>query len=387
MENSSILLFDLAHSLLAPVPGEDPNGVPALYDPVIAEIRIARDSDDASLPQGEWERPLKKADWPLVVKLCSQTLSERSKDLQVAAYLVEAWVQLFQIDGLRAGICLVKGLLDAQWDGVHPRQSEDGDHDARVAPLAWLNETLPLTLRLSVGLMPWPDRKPAYISLEDWTQAPLVAPTKQGDGIDEPNPASTPSRDELMLVGATTAAQHLLMLRENMALAAAEWRTLDALIDKRLGYEAPSLSRVTEALAQMDRAAASMLSKREEHRATPAPPPLDEALIAEPAEVSQSVQTMAASPAKPEVFEPSDLRLATGPIRSRADAYRQLEGIANFLQSIEPHSPTPYLIRRAISWGRMPLPELMQEVLREEGDLNRLFTVLGLKPESLSGKT
>jgi hypothetical protein len=26
----------------------------------------------------------------------------------------------------------------------------------------------------------------------------------------------------------------------------------------------------------------------------------------------------------------------------------------------------------------MPLPELMQEVLREEGDLNRLFTVLGL---------
>jgi type VI secretion system protein ImpA len=29
----------------------------------------------------------------------------------------------------------------------------------------------------------------------------------------------------------------------------------------------------------------------------------------------------------------------------------------------------------------MPLPELMQEVLREEGDLNRLFTVLGLKQD------
>lgn len=76
-----------------------------------------------------------------------------------------------------------------------------------------------------------------------------------------------------------------------------------------------------------------------------------------------------------------DLRLATGSIHSRVDAYRQLESIANFLQSIEPHSPTPYLVRRAVSWGRMPLPELMQEVLREEGDLNRLFTVLGLKPE------
>jgi len=74
-----------------------------------------------------------------------------------------------------------------------------------------------------------------------------------------------------------------------------------------------------------------------------------------------------------------DPNLPAGPIRSRADAYKQLEIIANFLQSIEPHSPTPYLVRRAVSWGRMPLPELMQEVLREEGDLNRLFTVLGLK--------
>jgi type VI secretion system protein ImpA len=32
----------------------------------------------------------------------------------------------------------------------------------------------------------------------------------------------------------------------------------------------------------------------------------------------------------------------------------------------------------------MPLPELMQEVLREEGDLNRLFTVLGLEPHKVN---
>jgi len=76
-----------------------------------------------------------------------------------------------------------------------------------------------------------------------------------------------------------------------------------------------------------------------------------------------------------------DPNLPVGTIRSRADAYKQLEIIANYLQSIEPHSPTPYLVRRAVTWGRMPLPELMQEVLREEGDLNRLFTVLGLDPQ------
>lgn len=382
MENAAPQLFDVVDALLKPLPGDEPTGTSARYDPVIAEIRTARESDDPSLPQGEWERPLKKADWSLVASLCSQTLSERSKDLQIAAWLSEAWIHLHQVDGLRAGVRLVKGMLDTYWEGVHPRLSEDGDYDARVAPLAWMNESLPLTLRLNMGLMPWPDRKPPFISLEDWTKAPLVAPSKSDDDQDsEPDPAATPSRDDLMLVGATTAAPQLLQLRESLALAMAEWKAFDAMVDERLSQEAPSLSRVAETLGLIDRAITSLLSNRQNISATPSRTPSEKAMDSDqPADAIENADEPAINPAVPgEDFV--DPRLATGPIRSRADAYRQLEGIANFLQSIEPHSPTPYLVRRAVSWGRMPLPELMQEVLREEGDLNRLFTVLGLKSE------
>ena len=380
MENAHPTLFDVVDVLLKPLPGDDPTGISARYDPVIAQVRIAREADDPSLPQGEWERPLKKADWSQVAALCRQTLGERSKDLQIAAWLTEAWIHLHQVDGLRAGVRLIKGLLDTYWDSVHPMQSEDGDYDARVAPLAWMNESLPLTLRLNVALLPWPDLKPPYISLEDWTKAPLLAPPKSGDD-NQPNPATLPSRDELMLVGATTSAPLLLQLRESLALAMTEWKAFDAMIDKRLNKEAPSLSRVTETLGLIDRAITSLLSTRQNVAAPTASAASEKAMHTDqPADPTDTAAEPAIAPDAPgEDFV--DLRLATGPIRSRADAYRQLEGIANFLQSIEPHSPTPYLVRRAVSWGRMPLPELMQEVLREEGDLNRLFTVLGLKPE------
>lgn len=379
MEKTPTPLFDLVDKLLAPVPGDEPAGSSARYDPVMAEIRMIREADDPSLPQGEWERPLKKADWPLIVKLCSQTLHERSKDLQIAAWLTEAWIHLHQIDGLRAGIRLIQGLLHTYWDSVHPRQSEDGDYDARVAPLVWMNETLPLTLRLQVAMLPWPDRKPAFISLEDWSKAPLVARSKSDDD-NEPNPAATPSRDELMLVGATTAAPQLLQLRESLAMSITEWKALYEMVDERLSKEAPSLSRVAETLGLIDRAITSLLSKSQTVSATTARTPTEQAMDEDqPAFALENADKPAIKPSVPgEDYE--DPRLATGPIRSRADAYRQLDGIANFLQSIEPHSPTPYLVRRAVSWGRMPLPELMQEVLREEGDLNRLFTVLGLKP-------
>ena len=379
MKNTASQLFEVVDVLLKPLPGDEPTGTSARYDPVIAQVRIARDFDDPSLPQGEWERPLKKANWSLVAELCSKTLGERSKDLQIAAWLTEAWIHLHQVDGLRAGVRLIKSLLDTYWDGVHPRQSEDGDYDARVAPLAWMNEILPLTLRLNVGLMPWPDRKPPFISLEDWTKASLLAPPRSDDD-NEAKPAETPSREELMLVGATTATQMLLQMRESLAAAMTEWREFDAMIDKRLNKEAPSLSRVGETLGLIDRAITSLLSNRQNVSAVTARAPLENAIHTEqPVELTKHNAELEIKSAEPgDDFV--DLRLATGPIRSRADAYRQLEAIANFLQSIEPHSPTPYLVRRAVSWGRMPLPELMQEVLREEGDLNRLFTVLGLKP-------
>ena len=380
MKNTAPQLFEVVDVLLKPLPGDEPTGTSARYDPVIAQVRIARDFDDPSLPQGEWERPLKKADWSLVAELCNKTLGERSKDLLIAAWLTEAWIHLHQIDGLRAGVRLIKGLLNTYWDGVHPRQSEDGDYDARVAPLAWINEILPLTLRLNVGLMPWPDRKPPFISLEDWTKAPLLVPPKS-DKDNEPNPAATPSREELMLVGATTATPMLLQLRESLAVAMTEWKEFNAIIDERLKKEAPSLSRVGETLSMIDRAVTSLLSNRQNLSAPTAPASTDTAIHTDqPVELTENTAEFEIKPAETgDDFV--DRPLTTGPIRSRADAYRQLEGIANFLQIIEPHSPTPYLVRRAVSWGRMPLHELMQEVLREEGDLNRLFTVLGLKPE------
>jgi type VI secretion system protein ImpA len=52
--------------------------------------------------------------------------------------------------------------------------------------------------------------------------------------------------------------------------------------------------------------------------------------------------------------------------------------LAEYLAAIEPHSPTPYLIRRAVNWGRLPLPALMAEIMQEEGDLNRMVQLLGL---------
>ena len=64
---------------------------------------------------------------------------------------------------------------------------------------------------------------------------------------------------------------------------------------------------------------------------------------------------------------------------SRAQAYQLIELAASYLSEHEPHSPTPYLLRRAVMWGTLSLPELMREVMRTEGDASRFFAMLGLE--------
>jgi hypothetical protein len=65
-------------------------------------------------------------------------------------------------------------------------------------------------------------------------------------------------------------------------------------------------------------------------------------------------------------------------LRTREQAYQELSKIAEFLLRTEPHSPTPYLIQRAASWGEMPLPALVQQLSDSGGDIVRLLDVLGL---------
>src|SRR5262249_51806813 len=70
-------------------------------------------------------------------------------------------------------------------------------------------------------------------------------------------------------------------------------------------------------------------------------------------------------------------------LRTREEAYRQLMEIAEFLLRTEPHSPTPYVIQRATSWGEMPLPVLVEDLSDSGSDMVRLLDVLGLLKTSI----
>lgn len=364
-------LATLPQELFAALEGANPCGEPVRYDRAYRLIQEAREADDPNLPMGDWDRPLKRADWKQVANRCEEVLSTRCKDLQVCAWLTEAWIQLHGVSGLSGGLQLLLRLSADFWPQLHPLV-EDGDNAARVAPFAWLNENLARTVTLHVVLLTMPQSGDA-ITLAAWDEALRSDNALRRNNSDKEVPAL---RLEILSAAMATPARQFSELRQDVHEALGLLDALDTLLNDKFGNDGPSLARLRNVLQSLQNVVQELRPE-----IVAAPPP-----VADPVSQAENV----ADPASPhpdygattmnsDAHATAAAPSAAGPIRSREDAYQRLAEIAEFLQRTEPHSPTPYLIQRAVQWGKMSLAELVQEALHDESDLSRLYGMLGLR--------
>src|ERR1700683_4859648 len=110
--------------LLNPIEGPNPSGSNLRYDPVYDKIKEARREEDQP-PPGMTERDRKVADNAQVIKLTTDALTTKTKDLQLAAWLTEAWLKQKGFGGLKDGLAVCHGLVEKFWDSVYP-EIEDG---------------------------------------------------------------------------------------------------------------------------------------------------------------------------------------------------------------------------------------------------------------------
>lgn len=66
-------------------------------------------------------------------------------------------------------------------------------------------------------------------------------------------------------------------------------------------------------------------------------------------------------------------RRPTGQPNSREEAIQQLEWLRDYFRASEPHTVMPYILERAVAWGRMSFPQLLAEVV---GDHSGAATAL-----------
>ncbi len=354
--------------LRSPVSEEQPAGESLRYEGTYDLIQEARREDDPSLPQGVWKTSLKKADWKEVASLCLAALEERSKDLHLAAWLLEAWLRQHGLPGLEAGFKVLTTLCEAFWDELYP-PIEEGDLEARLAPFEWLNEKVTLELK-RVPITEGGDREAPASTWLDWEDSifSLEARAARAAGDTKSEAGDRATRSRVLAQVSLTSTGFYRRRAEELEGTAAALAGLDALLHERCGNEAPSLAGFREVLSEMDSFVARVLEER--HETEPEVMPMVDSAEGPAAEV----EGIRSAPGEEGEAVPAKLRIA-----DRAEAYRLLSLAADYLMRTEPHSPAPYLVRRAINWGSMSLSDVLKEMLRNNADLATVYTLLGIR--------
>ncbi|MBK8174255.1 MAG: type VI secretion system protein TssA [Rhodospirillales bacterium] len=364
--------FDVRR-LVEPIPGPRATGIGVRYAGDYDRIEEARSRDDPALPQGVWQYELKRADWQEVVRLCAKTLETRSKDLQVAAWLVEARMHQRGFSALAEGLVLLELLCERYWSELFPALDEE-DPQARFAPFDWLNEKLPPIL-YQLPLTVDDDGRPGY-GWSDYANAQRLETLRQRDAK-QADRAEARGAINLAAVQARIDSTAPAFYQETVrALDDADraLASLGRLLSARAAFDG-ALIAVRAAIGALRGFCRTILKERGTGMPDPSIAP-----TAEPAANGVDHPDAASALAAASAGDAVEAFASTSPasaIRSRDEAYRMLAEIADFLHHAEPHSPTPYLIRRAVSWGNMPLHELLIELSRGGRDMSLLFELLG----------
>ncbi|MCA8202133.1 type VI secretion system protein TssA [Burkholderia sp. AU33545] len=330
---------ELIGRLLADVSPEAPCGPNLEYDADFLQLQ-ERATPRAEQQYGDTVIPAETPDWRAVERL-ALALSERTKDLRVAAHLARSWTEQHGIPGYAEGLAVVAGLIERWWDDLHPRLDADGEQDPTprmnaLADVAGAHECARAARR-----QPLFDGGPSVRDAE-----------RALDGRDETGGPSAGSRDGLVAALSTARDDGRVPIDAVRAVLGA----LDAIrarVTDRLGSEwSPDASDTEKALQRIVR-------EMPEPAPVQAAGPADDSIPAMPA--APGAAHAASAPAT----VPNGQAWRDAEVASRDDVRLGLDKMCRYFELHEPSHPAPLLLRRAQRLLALDFYEIIRDLAPE----------------------
>lgn len=356
-------------SLIQPISDDTPSGLDAREDPspmsVYYLLKDARSVARAAERQALMGDDTAVPDWNPIAEAAPEFLKSNSKDLEIAAYLIESLVRSDGFAGLRDGFQLVTRMVDTFADTLYPRPDEDGI-ETLVAPLAGLNgNDAEGTLVGPIKNVPiTPAGEEGAFGLGTYEQA---LDLEQSDAEQRERRISQGAvpLDTFNAALMQGSAEWFGELRDDIRDALESWTALTSLLDEKFGRDSPPSSNIKNALSEcletvesLARDKLAMLDATEEA----------------PAEAAEQDDDSSSSAPPPQKSVDS-----LDNMQNREDAFKVLMRVAAYFRKTEPHSPISYAIEQIIRWGRLPLPDLLKELINDESAVTQMFRLVGIQ--------
>jgi type VI secretion system protein ImpA len=301
-----------------------------------------------------------------------QFLQVHSKDARIVACLIESMTRLNGFNGLHQSLALLRQLLERYPDGLNPRPEATEE----AAPFDSISSNLDRSKTFSDAI-----RKATLSSSSEFRVLSLfdLELAKYFDTADleseiksrlEASGQLTQSR--FSQIFQRVPKEDLLQTQVDILGAVEEAKQINELLSRLRPESASDVSisntmRLLEEIRSWftDLAAGKLVDK-----------PAAAGASGGASHTSQAGGSTGQNPGG------NPIAILEGQLQNREQAFEQLLKVAEYFRKTEPHSPISYSLEQAVRWGRMPLPQFLEEVLRNDEALSEVYRRIGYRPKN-----
>ncbi|WP_112478142.1 type VI secretion system protein TssA [Vibrio variabilis] len=302
--------------------------------------------------------------WDPIMESVPNALVEDCRDLELAAWLIEASIRRSSFKGLALGCDVASVLIENHWHELYPEQDEDGPV-SKVLPLLGLNGMDGEgTLLMPIASLPLTELiEDRQYSLWEFEQASDIERLDK-DKREQKHSAGAVSLEEIKTNVKASSAHYFSSLLEDIEQAQRAYQRLTMAIDGAVGTPQPS-SHITRRLTACKDAVLFLAEDK----------------LAEHTKQNDTSEISGEGAIEPIPDNQSGQVSVNAAIQNRMDAIAQLEKIASFFKQTEPHSPMAYGIEQVVRWSEMTLPDLLQELISDKDARTGYFRLTGIRAE------
>lgn len=372
--------------LLAPIREDQPSGDElSIADPT-GPLQLTKDSWEEARKlvkeqsdkernggidsQGKPWRDVPKPNWDIVIERATNLLTQNSKDFRVASWLTEALLRKYEAPGLRDGLQLCLGLCDKYWDSIHPTPNEEYGHGDTVVGFSGLVSEASFPALLQITLAKGrreKERDERRYSAAQYNSATFLESITNADERKSAVESGQIQMSDFLSLAEVTPKSFYDTLFEDLQISIDVLAKLGDFLrsncrnDQYDEQTIPAVTPFREQVEKLQKLAAKLRG--------------DDA--AQAGEVEQGGDAT--------VEGTGGVVSAAGGF-TRQSAYQTIERVAQYFERTEPHSPVCFVLRQAIRWGKMPLPELLSELIEDQSVMTELRKRVGL-PAAKSDQT
>ena len=354
----------LPESLLGPLDSNNGVGNWLRYDPIYVSIRDARREEDDGMLRQSWEAELKHANWQDVERLCTDVLVTKSKDLQIITWLLEARLKLYGIDTFSKDTSVLAKFIKSFWQDCYPQKTDDPEQEFRVHILeAFLRSTSEaIVVESFKELSPFFSQPPNLAkcyevdNLEKMAKRGGEAANALQKAISNGLVSMERIRNALSEVGKEKGEKKVAILET----CTQNLKGIEEFVNEQIGKESPSFDELVNHLNEI-KGLYRLCQK-----------------VAPTNTVNQSIQgspglsTVEEDPLKNQKEKDSKPKI----IEDRAGVYNAIRQLGDFLLTLEPHSPSPALLRLVGGWENKTLSQILTDLQSSQPETKSLLDLL-----------